>query len=464
MSIILFIYGLSFFSFGLLVLFAQEKNSELFFANKIWYLGIFAILHSFVEWIALYKHVYSTTSSLLLVVELTLLLLSYIYLFEFSRFIIRKNFENPNSKWHFIYNFYSAPVIYLIAVSMYLVILIFEPSWFEMIIATRYTFGFWGSLLLGLGLYYYADLKTDEYMVKLSKYFKMLGIIFMIYAFFAGLIVPPSNFLQAKYLNSLWFFETFHIPVEVCRTMCAVLIALLSMKALKIFQHERDEKLRKSYEKVKEFTSNVSHQLKTPLAAIKIQTDVILQKERDSDEYKKTLHNVLSEITILDNLIEDLLMLSKIDNNKTKESFEQVEIDTLMIEIISEYIGIAQNRGVCLDVGDINSLTISGNKALLSILLTNLLDNGIKYTPSKKKVKVTISNNSLIIEDEGVGIPKEEQDCIFNKFFRSSLNRKSDINGYGLGLFMSKKIAALHGISIFLVSEVGKGSTFTLKF
>ncbi len=240
MNIILFVYGLSFFSFGLLILFAGEKSSELFFANKIWYLGVFAILHSFVEWIALYKYVYDTNSIDLLLIEIVLLFLSYIFLFEFSRFIVRKSFEDPHNKLHFLYVLYSAPVIYVIATSMFLTILIFEPSLFEVIIAIRYTFGFLGTLLLGLGLYYYADLKTDEYVKRLSIYFKLLGVVFMLYSIFAGIIVPPSNFLQAEFINTYWFYETFYVPVEVFRTICVMAIALLSMKALKIFQHERD--------------------------------------------------------------------------------------------------------------------------------------------------------------------------------------------------------------------------------
>ena len=157
MEIVFFVYGLSFFILGVLLLFIKPKDSNLFFANKIWLLGLFAILHAFVEWIAMYQFVYPDSKEYLTQLEVLLLLFSYLSLFEFSRFIVRKSFENPHSKLHFIYHLYAGPVIYILSLSSLFVLIMLYPGLNETIVAIRYTYGFWGSLFLGIGLYFYGE-------------------------------------------------------------------------------------------------------------------------------------------------------------------------------------------------------------------------------------------------------------------------------------------------------------------
>ena len=465
MDIVYFIYGLSFFVLGVLVLFVRPKESDLFFASKIWLLGMFALCHAFVEWIVLYHNLYPETKEFLIPFEVALLLTSYLFLFEFSRFIIRKSFEDPNSKLHFIHDLYAPQVIYIVSLSTLLVFISIHPGLNETIVAIRYTYGFWGSLFLGIGLYYYGEsLKKSNHITTLKHYFKIAGISFIGYAFFAGVIVPPIPYFPGSFLNEEWFLDTFHVPVQLFRSLCAVAIAVSSIKTLEIFRHELIEKLDESYQQIKEFNSNASHQLKTPLSSMKVQVDVTLQKDRSIDEYKEVLTSVSDEITSLQKMLTSLLLLTRMRDDTIKDNFKDTDVDTVLLNVVGEYMLVADQKKIALEFETLDPLQIHGNETLISIMITNLIDNAIKYTPSGKTITIKLEGNMLSVSDEGIGIDEEKLPLIFNKFFQVNDSQKKEQGGYGLGLSMVKKIAHLHKASLYVQSELHKGTTISVKF
>ena len=465
MEIVYFIYGLSFFVFGVVDLFVPTKDSNLFFANKIWLLGMFAISHAFVEWTVLYRYVHKEHELFLISFEIILLFVSYIFLFEFSRFILRKSFENPYSKWHFIYHIYAAPVIYIIATALLVTYLTSFPGLEESIVAIRYTYGFWGALFLGIGLYFYSNtLKDIESIIKIKLYLKIAGITFLFYAFFAGLVVPPANTFPANYLNEEWFINTFNIPVQVFRALCAIVIAFSSIKVLDIFRTELNVKLQKSFQQIKEFNSNASHQLKTPLSSMKVQIDVTLQKNRSQEEYQEVLKSINEEVYSLQELVSNLLTLTRMQDKTIKDTFEKVSIDNILLDIIGEYMIIANEKSIQLDIEELEDCVIDGNKTLINILITNIIDNAIKYTPNNKTIFISLKDETLTIKDQGIGIEKEKLNSIFDKFYQVAAKENKTFKGYGLGLPMVKKIVKLHDASIFVESKKDEGSTFFIKF
>ncbi len=465
MDIVYFIYGLSFFVFGVLVLFVRTKDSDLFFADKIWFLGMFAILHAIVEWIVLYENIYPSSKSFLIPFEVVILLLSYLFLFEFSRFILRKSFENQTSRYHFIYHIYSGPIIYIISASLLITHIVLFPGLNETIVAIRYTYGFWGSLFLGIGLYFYSNtLKEVSHIKELKFYFKIAGISFLCYSFFAGLIVPSAEHFPARYLNEQWFLETFHLPVQVFRSLCALGIAISSIKALEIFRNELTEKLNQSFQQIKEFNSNASHQLKTPLSSMKVQIDVTLEKERTNTEYKEVLTSINQEVNSLQSLVSNLLMLTRMRDKTIKEGFKELQLDDILLEVIGENIIMAQKKKINLDIKNLDELKLKGNATLLSILITNLIDNAIKYTPKERTITISLKKSILSIKDEGIGIEKDKIELIFDKFYQINKIKDKTIKGYGLGLAMVKKIAKLHNGSISIKSQINKGTTIFIKF
>ncbi len=468
MELLLFIYGLSFFVLGVSVLFSRPKESEYFFAKKIWLLGVFAISHAFEDWIGLFEYIHPGVKfTTLNYLQSFLLLISYIFLFEFSRFIIRKNFlkHSKNNNKHLIYRFYYPPAIYSFATLGLLFLVFLHPTIGGINAAIRYTYGFWGAFILGVGLYYYGDsLKKSQSINQLKLYFKIAGMAFIFYALFSGIVVDQISYFPGNIINTKTFIDTFHFPVQALRGLCAIIIAVASIKALSIFKYELIAKLNESYENTKKFSSNASHQIKTPLTALRLQIHVALKKNKDIKEYRDTLKSIDNEIVYLQDMVGNLLLLTRIQNMNIRDTFQTVNLDGILLEIFEEFRVIAQNKGVLLDIDKLDYSQIKAEATLLKILLANLIDNAIKFTPSKNKVTISLVKSVLIINDEGIGIPKDKLSLIFDEFYKINQPGKEHIKGYGLGLSMVKKIIEIHKAKIKIISKPDIGTKIIVKF
>lgn len=289
-------------------------------------------------------------------------------------------------------------------------------------------------------------------------------LFFVAYAFFSGVIVPPVNHFPSNIINTQSFLELTGLPIYLFRSICACAIAIISTKALKIFEYEMMEQLAESSRQIQEFSANASHQLKTPLASIQLQIDVTLKKERDTHEYKEVLSTIKKEIGTLQKLVSTLLMLSKVRNFEAKSSFEILEIDSIVLDILGEYMPIAKSKNISLHVENLDATPFYGDKELLRILIANLLDNAIKYTPKGKNVTLSLKAKHLKISDEGEGIPKEKHELIFDKFYQMGKKNHHGTNSFGLGLALAKKIANIHNIKINLQKNKEIGTTFSVYF
>ncbi len=466
MEILLFIYGLSFFVLGIAVLFSQSKESEYSFANKIWLLGAFAVSHAFEDWISLFTYLHPNEKFIVLgYVQSFILLISYISIFEFSRFIIRKSFVTAQLQKHIIYKIYYPPIIYTLSTMALLFLIFAHPTTNGINAAIRYTFGFWGIFILAGGLYYYGEsLNKSQNIDKLKLYFKISGIAFVFYGIFSAIVVDKISYFPGNIINTKTFLDTFHLPVQLFRTICAVIIAIASIKTLQIFKYELIEKLNASYEKIKKFSANASHQIKTPLTAMRLQIYIALKKNKEIDEYKKTLISLDKEIVSLQDMISNLLLLTRMQDLNIRENFEKIEVDTIFLEVFEEFSIIAKNRGVILDIDVLDSLKIKGEPTLLKILLSNLIDNAIKFTPKGKKVSISLSKSEFIVQDEGIGIPKDKLSAIFDKFYRINTPSEENVEGYGLGLSMVKQIAQIHRVKIDVESKLKFGTKISIAF
>ena len=468
MEIILFIYGLSFFILGTLVLFVQTKESDIFFAKKIWLLGAFALCHAFVEWVFLYMYIYPESESVLNPIKILLLLISYLFLFEFSRFIVRESFKSKNSKLHFLYLFYSAPMIYTLGTTVLLILLIINPSFNSAITAIRYTYGFFGSFLLGIGLYYYGEsLKKTKHIERLKIYFKIPGIAFMIYAILAGLIVAPIDYFPANIINTESFFEIFGIPVQFFRAICALVITVCSIKALQIFSDETDAKLRQSLKQIKRFSSDVSHELKTPLTAMKGEIEVTLKEERSNQEYRHVLHSTLEEVDKLQSIVKNLLMFTYIEKESLKNKFKLQALDDIFLHSLDEFMVMASQKKINLMIIQLDIIQLKCDDILLKTIFNNLIENAIKYSPENTTITLCLEqkNNYICfcIEDEGSGIEEEKIHHIFDRFYRADTSRSKQIKGYGLGLSLVKEIVDLHCGEIKAYNRLEKGLGIIIK-
>jgi len=226
------------------------------------------------------------------------------------------------------------------------------------------------------------------------------------------------------------------------------------------------ERLEISFEKINQFSSDASHELKTPLTIIRGEIEITLRKDRDSSEYKKSLQTCLNEVMIIQQTIDDLLFLAKKEN--TSNNLEDVYIDEITFEAVKELKPFANIRAIDLKTQINDVFQVKGYSKLLKIAIKNILKNAITYSYKESSVEIKNSiedgNYVITISDKGIGIPKDEQKKIFEKFYRTDKSRNKESGGTGLGMSIVEKITKLHNAKIELSSEEKKGTTVKFIF
>ena len=217
----------------------------------------------------------------------------------------------------------------------------------------------------------------------------------------------------------------------------------------------------------KDFVANVSHEIKTPLTSIKGYTETLLEGAiEDKDNAKDFLKIIGSESNRLVRLVDDLLDLSRIESGKLNLEFTAQSVEGIIDRIMAGFKKQSKNKGIELKKEISQNLPkVKIDEAGIAQVLLNLIDNGIKY--SKEKGTITISSQdqgpfiSISIADTGIGIPDEDVQRIFERFYRVDKARSRKLGGTGLGLSIVKHIIQAHGGEVFVQSQLGKGSTFS---
>lgn len=216
-----------------------------------------------------------------------------------------------------------------------------------------------------------------------------------------------------------------------------------------------------------DFISIAAHQLRTPLSAIKWIIHMLARDEFKSVVERKDFIQKASESTDrMISLVNDLLEADHIESGKYQFIFTPVDVAELIKGVATEVQTMAMQRNVKLSL-ELVSATINGDALKIRALFQNLIENAIKYTPQEGSVSIAsaIHNDFLIISvsDTGIGIPEQQQDQIFSKFFRAANAVRVDTVGSGLGLFIAKEIVARHGGKIEFTSTINQGTTFTVS-
>lgn len=217
-----------------------------------------------------------------------------------------------------------------------------------------------------------------------------------------------------------------------------------------------------------QFVSNASHELKTPLATMKILLEsVIYQEDMDPELRREFLQDVNKEIDRLNLVIGDLLTLVHIDSHKMKLRREMMPLGESVRDVIRRLAPMAAQRRQEIEVGIHDECEMFADPLKLQQVIYNIIENAVKYTPDGGKVRVTLVRDGrdavLKIADNGVGIPKEDLPHIFERFYRVDKARSRDTGGTGLGLSIVQQIIRLHGGNIDVQSDAGKGTTFTIE-
>lgn len=220
-------------------------------------------------------------------------------------------------------------------------------------------------------------------------------------------------------------------------------------------------RLEDSTNKIKRFSKDVSHELKTPLTIIRGEIELGLRKTRSIEEYQEILKSSLKETTSLQDLINSLLFLSNTNQNNNEDLFEYIDLDEIILDCISFYKNILKEKNIEIKLDEFENITYFGHPLLMGILIKNIIQNAIKYSNNNSKIIISLNKKELIIKDYGIGIKQKDIKNIFNRFYRVEESRTT--SGYGLGLSIVKNIANIHKIKIIVKSEYNISTEFKLN-
>jgi heavy metal sensor kinase len=229
--------------------------------------------------------------------------------------------------------------------------------------------------------------------------------------------------------------------------------------------NEMIARLEASFKRMAEFTADASHELKTPLCAMRGEAEVLLSKGRTAGEYQEGLAHFIEQFDHLNQMINDLILLSKLDSSQIELKIVPLRLDLLVKDLCNLFQVLAEQKGITLEIDKAQELAVMGDKFRLQQLFTNLIDNAIKYTP-EGIIRVTLEKNQenvlVKVSDTGIGIPEQEREKIFKRFYRVDKSRSRETGGVGLGLSIAEWIAHAHHGRIEVDSELSQGSTFTV--
>jgi heavy metal sensor kinase len=221
-----------------------------------------------------------------------------------------------------------------------------------------------------------------------------------------------------------------------------------------------------AFRQTRQFSADAAHELQTPLTILKGEMEVALRSPRSPEEYRRVLSSGLEEIDRISGLVEGLLLLARADSGGLRLDRQPLALPELLAEVREKLRGLADSHGVGLDCGPSEPVVITGDRQHLRRLLINLIDNAIKYTPGGGRVTLAVRQDGnvarLEVADTGRGLSKEDQNQIFDRFYRAVQARSQEGGGAGLGLSIAQSIAQAHGGRIEVASTPGQGSTFTV--
>ena len=226
-------------------------------------------------------------------------------------------------------------------------------------------------------------------------------------------------------------------------------------------------RLQGAFEQLRRFTADASHELRTPLTAIRSVGEVALQGPLTAQGYREVIGSMLEEVDRLTRLVETLLTLTRGESGRIQPALEVVNLSGLAVSVVEHLRVLAEEKEQRVMIDAAAEVSAACDPAILTLGLINVLDNAIKYTPSKGAIRVGVRATSsgevaIEIQDTGVGIAAADHGRIFDRFYRVDQGRSRESGGFGLGLATARWAAEANGGRIELESEEGKGSLFRI--
>lgn len=256
-------------------------------------------------------------------------------------------------------------------------------------------------------------------------------------------------------------------------TFMLVILGIIALIIASVFGHilagRAIAPMKEAYEKQKQFAADASHELRTPLAVVMSSAELLLADPSISNPFlKEVIGDVKSEVKKMSQLVSDLLMVARSDNNALKIKIQKIDLGNLLSQNVRMMTPLAEKKEIALSGEGFRKVVISCDEQKIKQLILILVDNAIKYTPNGGNVIVRLEADDedkvfFSVSDSGIGIAPEDQQKIFERFYRVDKARSREMGGNGLGLSIATEILRIHNGKIFVDSEPGHGTKFTVE-
>jgi two-component system, OmpR family, sensor histidine kinase SenX3 len=245
-----------------------------------------------------------------------------------------------------------------------------------------------------------------------------------------------------------------------------VRVARLGTRYILLIAEDRTESYRLE-EVRRDFLANISHELKTPIGAVGLLAEALASASDDPPQVRRFAAQLLTESERLARITQEIIELSRLQSQDALTKADRVDISHVVAIAIDQNRVVADSHRIRLVSGGDKHAVVYGDEALLAVALHNLISNAIQYSPEGSRVGIGVNSSEGVVEiavtDQGVGIPEDELDRVFERFFRSDPARSRNTGGSGLGLSIVKHVVQNHGGDIRVWSQPGNGSTFTVR-
>nr|WP_314835448.1 ATP-binding protein [uncultured Flavobacterium sp.] len=314
-----------------------------------------------------------------------------------------------------------------------------------------------GQLTIGVSQQESYNVLHNLMIILISTYVIILLILYFIMSFVASKAIEPIYQLidSASQINYTNINARLPLPEnqDEIHQLATTINQLLA-------------RLENSFYQQKQFTSDASHEMQTPLAAIKGIIEVLLRKPRTAEQYELKMKEVLNQTNRLSQLYDQLLLLARLESNVLKSNKKQIVLHTSIEKCINNHEVIVNENKVIINNTVPNEVLVLADTLLLEMILDNLISNAIKYNKTGGNIYISWdkSDRLLSIKDEGVGIEADKLQLIFNRFYRIDDSRNSQVPGNGIGLSIVKRICEVQNIFLSVDSIQNQGTTFQLQF
>jgi two-component system phosphate regulon sensor histidine kinase PhoR len=280
-------------------------------------------------------------------------------------------------------------------------------------------------------------------------------------------ILPKNVFMRPQYLSIYFPTETNHILYKLRFILLSSLLLIIMIIGSFYFTISTIFRQKKLSEIKNDFINNMTHEFKTPISTISLASEVLSDKtiDKSAENTEKYLQIIRNENKRLAGMVETILQIAVLDKGELKLKIQEVDVHQVVSDVVQSMHLLIQNKQGEVNL-ELNALRYSlyADRMHIGNIIYNLIDNAIKYCNKEPRIKI-ITNNSndelvISVQDNGIGISKEDQKKIFETFYRVPTGNVHNVKGFGLGLSYVKAVTEKHNGHVEVISELGNGSTF----